>query len=196
MTLSGSGTSNSFGTISGTTNANGVFTTTLASTLAQTETITATEGSVHEVDFGDVQSGHAVGDDFDVGSEPGIGDRGRRIHHHADRDGGGCPGQSRSERGGNAVGQRHREQLRHHLRHYQRERRFHNHAGLDAGPDRDHHRDRRQCARVDFGDVQSGHAVGDDLDVGSEPGIGDADGIHHHADVTVEDAQGNFPTRP
>ena len=48
VTLSGSGTANSFGTISGTTNANGVFTTTLASTLAQTETITATEGSVHE----------------------------------------------------------------------------------------------------------------------------------------------------
>ena len=48
VTLSGSGTANSFGTISGTTNANGVFTTTLASTVAQTETITATEGSVHE----------------------------------------------------------------------------------------------------------------------------------------------------
>ena len=48
MTLSGSGSGNSFGTISGTTNANGVFTTTLASTVAQTETITATEGSVHE----------------------------------------------------------------------------------------------------------------------------------------------------
>ena len=48
VTLSGSGSSNSFGAISGTTNANGVFTTTLASTLAQNETITATEGSVHE----------------------------------------------------------------------------------------------------------------------------------------------------
>src|SRR5258708_7046498 len=48
VTLSGSGSSNSFGTISGTTNANGVFTTTLASTQAQNETITATEGSVQE----------------------------------------------------------------------------------------------------------------------------------------------------
>src|SRR5258708_19113211 len=44
VTLSGSGSSNSFGTISGTTNANGVFTTTLASTQAQNATITATEG--------------------------------------------------------------------------------------------------------------------------------------------------------
>src|SRR6202140_4338325 len=48
VTLSASGTSNSFGAVSGTTNANGVFTTTLASTLAQNETITATEGSVQE----------------------------------------------------------------------------------------------------------------------------------------------------
>ena len=48
VTLSGSGSANSFGAISGTTNANGVFTTTLASTLVQNETITATEGSVHE----------------------------------------------------------------------------------------------------------------------------------------------------
>ena len=46
--MSGSGSANSFGAISGTTNASGVFTTTLASTLAQTETITATEGSIHE----------------------------------------------------------------------------------------------------------------------------------------------------
>src|SRR6185312_2514923 len=48
VTLSASGTANSFGTISGTTNAQGVFTTTLASTVAQTEAITATEGAVHE----------------------------------------------------------------------------------------------------------------------------------------------------
>src|SRR6202035_3511489 len=48
VTLSGSGASNSFGAISGTTNANGVFTTTLASALVQNETITATEGSVQE----------------------------------------------------------------------------------------------------------------------------------------------------
>jgi Tryptophan-rich Synechocystis species C-terminal domain/Bacterial Ig-like domain (group 1) len=48
VTLSGGGSSNSFGAISGTTNASGVFTTTLASTLAQTETITATEGSTQE----------------------------------------------------------------------------------------------------------------------------------------------------
>ena len=48
VTLSASGSSNSFGTISGTTNASGVFTTTLASTLAQNETITATEGSAQE----------------------------------------------------------------------------------------------------------------------------------------------------
>jgi hypothetical protein len=48
VTLSASGSSNTFGAISGTTDAHGVFTTTLASTLVQNETITATEGSVHE----------------------------------------------------------------------------------------------------------------------------------------------------
>jgi hypothetical protein len=48
VTLSGSGSANSFGAISGTTNASGVFTTTLASTLVQNETITATEGSTQE----------------------------------------------------------------------------------------------------------------------------------------------------
>jgi hypothetical protein len=48
VTLSASGADNIFGAISGTTNASGVFTTTLASTLAQSETITATEGSVQE----------------------------------------------------------------------------------------------------------------------------------------------------
>ena len=48
VTLSGSGSANSFGAISGTTNASGVFTTTLASTLVQNETITATEGSLQE----------------------------------------------------------------------------------------------------------------------------------------------------
>ena len=48
VTLSGSGSANSFGAISGITNANGVFTTTLASTLVQNEIITATEGSVQE----------------------------------------------------------------------------------------------------------------------------------------------------
>ena len=48
VTLSASGAGNSFGTTSGTTNASGVFTTTLSSTVAQTETITATEGSIHE----------------------------------------------------------------------------------------------------------------------------------------------------
>ncbi len=48
VTLSASGADNSFGSISGVTNAEGVFTTTLASTLAQTETITASEGGVQE----------------------------------------------------------------------------------------------------------------------------------------------------
>jgi hypothetical protein len=48
VTLSASGSGNIFGAISGTTDANGVFTTTLASTLAQSETITASEGSVQE----------------------------------------------------------------------------------------------------------------------------------------------------
>ena len=48
VTLSGSGSSNNFGAISGTTDANGKFTTTLSSTLAQSETITATEGNTHE----------------------------------------------------------------------------------------------------------------------------------------------------
>ena len=48
VTLSASGSNNTFGAISGTTNASGVFTTTLASTVVQNETITASEGSVQE----------------------------------------------------------------------------------------------------------------------------------------------------
>ena len=48
VTLSASGSGNIFGAISGTTNASGVFTTTLASTVIQNETITATEGGVQE----------------------------------------------------------------------------------------------------------------------------------------------------
>ncbi len=48
VTLSGSGILNHFGATSGTTNSSGVFTTTLASQVSQTETITATEGSVQE----------------------------------------------------------------------------------------------------------------------------------------------------
>ena len=48
VTLSASGSGNTFGSANGITNANGVFTTTLASTVAQTETITATEGSAQE----------------------------------------------------------------------------------------------------------------------------------------------------
>jgi hypothetical protein len=54
VTLSASGTGNTFGAITGTTDAHGVFTTTLTSTVPQVETITATEGGVHEqtgVDF-------------------------------------------------------------------------------------------------------------------------------------------------
>jgi len=50
VTLSASGSGNIFGAISGTTDAHGVFSTTLASTLAQTETVTATEGDVQESD--------------------------------------------------------------------------------------------------------------------------------------------------
>jgi serralysin len=48
VTLSASGSSNTFGAISGTTNSSGVFTTTLTSTVVQNETITASEGSVQE----------------------------------------------------------------------------------------------------------------------------------------------------
>jgi hypothetical protein len=48
VTLSATGSGNTFGAISGTTDANGVFKTTLASTLAQNETITASEGGVQE----------------------------------------------------------------------------------------------------------------------------------------------------
>ena len=48
VTLSASGSGNTFGVISGFTNSVGVFTTTLTSVVAQTETITATEGSAHE----------------------------------------------------------------------------------------------------------------------------------------------------
>ena len=48
VSLSASGSANAFGAIDGVTDANGVFTTTLASTLAQAETVTATEGGVQE----------------------------------------------------------------------------------------------------------------------------------------------------
>ncbi len=48
VTLSASGSGNTFAAITGITNASGVFTATLASTMAQTETITATEGSAQE----------------------------------------------------------------------------------------------------------------------------------------------------
>jgi adhesin/invasin len=48
VSLSASGSDNTFGAIAGVTDANGVFTTTLASTLAQTETVTAIEGGVQE----------------------------------------------------------------------------------------------------------------------------------------------------
>ena len=123
---------NSFGTISGTTNANGVFTTTLASTLAQTETITATEGTVHESTSVTFNPGAPSATTSTLVASPGIGDGRWRLHHHADGDGGGCPRQSGSERGGDAVGQRLQQQLRHHLRHHQCERGVHHHAGLDV----------------------------------------------------------------
>src|SRR3954464_8048978 len=48
VTLSASGSSNTFGAISGITDVFGVFSTTLASTLGQTETVTATEGGIQE----------------------------------------------------------------------------------------------------------------------------------------------------
>ena len=48
VTLSASGSGNTFTPISGTSDANGMFTATLASTLAQTETVTASEGGVRE----------------------------------------------------------------------------------------------------------------------------------------------------
>jgi hypothetical protein len=48
VALSASGSDNAFGSVDGTTNASGKFTTTLASTLAQSETVTATEGGVAE----------------------------------------------------------------------------------------------------------------------------------------------------
>ena len=48
VTLSASGSGNTFAPITGTTNASGVFTATLASTVAQTETVTATEGAAQE----------------------------------------------------------------------------------------------------------------------------------------------------
>jgi hypothetical protein len=48
VSLSANGSDNVFGALNGVTDANGVFTTTLASTLAQTETVTATEGLAQE----------------------------------------------------------------------------------------------------------------------------------------------------
>ena len=71
VTLSASGSDNSFGSISGTTNASGVFTTTLASTLAQTETVTATEGSAQEtttVTFATPPAGTSTADQYVWGS--------------------------------------------------------------------------------------------------------------------------------
>jgi hypothetical protein len=48
VSLAGDASNNTFGQTTGTTDANGIFQTTLASTLARTETITATEGSLQE----------------------------------------------------------------------------------------------------------------------------------------------------
>src|SRR5208283_2002874 len=48
VTLTGGGSDNTFTPISGTTNASGVFTATVSSTLAQTETFTATETGATE----------------------------------------------------------------------------------------------------------------------------------------------------
>ncbi len=72
VTLSGSGTGEHFGATSGTTNAQGVFTTTLSSTSAQaTETITATEGGVHETTSVTFNPGARLGGDLDPGGKPG-----------------------------------------------------------------------------------------------------------------------------
>ena len=61
VTLSSSGTGEHFGATTGTTNAQGVFTTTLSSTSAQaTDTITATEGSVQETTLGRLHAGHGA----------------------------------------------------------------------------------------------------------------------------------------
>src|SRR5206468_1235182 len=48
VTLSASGSGNTFGVISGTTDVHGVFSTTMASPLVQTEIVTATENGVQE----------------------------------------------------------------------------------------------------------------------------------------------------
>ena len=150
VTLSGSGTGDVFGATSGTTNAQGVFTTTLSSTTAQAaDAITATEGSVHEFDLGDIQSGCSFGDHIDPGSAPRIGDGGRRIYRHADGDGGRRPRQSRSECRSDAVEQRYRRRLRSHHRDHQCTGGVHNHAFIHhSSGGRYHHGDRRQRARV------------------------------------------------
>ena len=111
VTLSASGIGNTFGTISGTTNAQGVFTTTLASTMAQTETITATEGSAQETTSVTFVRRCGLGFEVDAGCQPDHGDGGRQFDDDADGDGGGCRRQSALRRHGDAVGKWHWQQL-------------------------------------------------------------------------------------
>ena len=183
VTLSGSGSATASAPSPEPPMRNGVFTTTLASTVAQTETITATEGSVHEIGFGDLQSGRALGDHLDPGGDPGIGDGGRRIHHHADGDGGGCPGQPRSERGGDAVGQRHRNSFGTISGTTNANGVFTTTLASTVAQTETITATEGSVHEIDLGDLQSGRAVGDHLDPGSDPGIGDGGRcVHHHAD--------------
>ena len=87
VTLSASGHDNSFGAISGTTNASGVFTTTLASTLAQTETVTATEGSGQESTSVTFVAGPPAATTFDHCRNPGDGNGEWHLGQHVDGDG-------------------------------------------------------------------------------------------------------------
>ena len=85
-----------------------MFTTTLASTLAQTETVTASEGGVQETTSVTFRGRRAVGCDLDPGGQPRFGGGKRDGDHDADGDGGGCQGQSAGQHGGDAVGLRRR----------------------------------------------------------------------------------------
>ena len=194
VTLSASGSDNAFGTISGTTNAKGVFTTTLASTLAQTETITATEGSVQETTSVTFTAGPPSASNSTIAAEPGNADRRRRAERHADGDGGGRRTAIRLRiRRVTLSGKR----LRQHVRDRQRRRPTRSGVFTTTLAST---LAQTETVTATEGSVQettsvtfvAGPPVGGDVDRGGEPGNGDRRrGATTTLTVTVEDAEGN-----
>ena len=137
--------------------------------MAQTETITATEGSVHETTSVTFNPGAPSATTSTLVASPGSvtadGVSTTTLTVTVEDAQGNLVPNAAVTLSGSGTG----EQLRHHLRDHQCAGRVHDHARLDDGSDRDHHGDRRQRARDHLGDLQSGCAVGDDLDPGGSP---------------------------